>query len=592
MCFPLAAAGGPLGLPDSARPGAVRPEEVGRPTIPQKPAEPLLEIPAVIDRPLEVEEGPVVVVSQFRLTEARDLPKHDVRVSEIEALLSEQAAQRPEGFTMGQLQEVANQVTAYYRQRGLILAQATLPVQTIEAGVVDIQVFEGKLGRVLAEGNEIYDAVLLQLPFKGLIGEPITKKTIETALLTLTDYPGLTVFGVFQPGQQVGTADIVLRVQEEKRFDIAFRVDNHGLAETGRLRFRPTIEWNNVTATADKLTATVQQTYNPKNNDFLAFDYERYFGHGFQAGATFNRNKFDVAGEIGERQQVRGKTELHGLWLDRDWFRSRQFNLATRLALDLKQSRTFARGRLTNRDRLTILSLEGTMDHVDTRFRGIDFATVDYSRGFNDVFGAMGDPSSTAAKPSGAVKPSRRGGSGRFAGGQFDKVFATASRLQTLTPNTYLLARSEYQWSDDVLVPMEQYSVGGPDNVRAFPQAQFLLDRALFFSVELIQNMPFITDVEGPGNRTWGELIQLSAFYDHAIGRLNDPLQSEDDSYLNFRGAGVQVRFTLPGSIESRIMAAWELGGHTTDIERRMEGGRTANNDRYPQLWGDLTYRF
>jgi hemolysin activation/secretion protein len=143
--------------------------------------------------------------------------------------------------------------------------------------------------------------------------------------------------------------------------------------------------------------------------------------------------------------------------------------------------------------------------------------------------------------------------------------------------------RGEYQWSNDLLVAMEQYSVGGPDNVRAFPPAQQLLDRALFLSAEIIHRMPFVGDKPGPeifGNRTWGELVQISAFYDHAVGRLNDPLSSEPSGHINFKGAGLQLRLTSPGFIESRLMFAWEVGSDE------------ATNERRPQIWGDLTYRF
>jgi hemolysin activation/secretion protein len=431
---------------------------------------------------------------------------------------------------------------------------------------------------VLAEGNLMYKEALLKIPFKGLIGEPITKDTIESALLQLTDFPGLTVFGVFQPGQQVGTADIVLRVQEEKRLDIAFRIDNAGLQDTGRARFRPVVEWNNVTATADKLTLTVQQTYNPKNNSYMNVEYERFFGHGFQAGGFWDKNRFDVGGEFKD-QNITGKTVQLGGFIDKDWYRSRQFNLSSTFSLDHKVSETKTRGRFTNQDKLSVFGLGLQMDHVDTRFKGINFGTMEYSRAFNSFLNSMGDSEDAVQQPAG-LRPSRQGGSGTFAEGQFDKLLVTASRLQTVRPNTSLLVRAEYQWSNDLLVPLEQYSVGGPDNVRAYGPAEVLYDSALFFSAELIQNMPFITDVRAFGNRTWGELVQISAFYDHAVGRLNDPLDSEPDGYTNFKGAGVQLRFTLPGAIESRVMWAWRVGGDEAD------------NQRQPQLWGDLTYRF
>jgi hemolysin activation/secretion protein len=242
---------------------------------------------------------------------------------------------------------------------------------------------------------------------------------------------------------------------------------------------------------------------------------------------------------------------------------------------------TKTRNRFNNRDRLTVLSLEATFDNVDTRFRGINFATLELSHGFDDIFGAMGSTESALIKRAG-VRPSRRGGppNREFAAGQFSKMFVTASRLQTIRPGLSLLARTELQLTENILVPMEQYAIGGPDNVRAFPQTQFLADNALFFSFEFIQNMPFIGDVQAFGNRTWGELVQLSVFYDHAIGILKEPLAQDPQDHVNFKGAGIQMRFTLPGSLESRLMFTKEVGSDE------------AANGRGMQVWGDVTYRF
>jgi hemolysin activation/secretion protein len=536
-----------------------------------------MEIPPVIDRPFETDEGPRIAVRQFRLVDARDLPRFDIEVADVQALLDAKLAEKQE-YTIGQLQEVADAVTTFYREKGLILAQAVVPVQTVQAGVVDIQIYEGRLGRVLAEGNSMYSEELLRGPFAGLIGEPVTKDEIETALLTLSTYPGLTVFGVFQPGQQVGEADLVVRVQEEKRFDVSFRVDNHGLQDTGRARFRPVVEWNNITGTADRVMFTVQQTYRPKNNIYWAIDYDRYLPWGFHGGVSASRNRFDVGGEFAA-QKIQGETRLYSVWLERDWIRSRQMNLTSRLTYEHKYSETTTRDAFTNQDRLSVFSLEVTADQVDTRFKGINYGTIGYYRGVNDLFGAMGSSLEVSRRAAG-TRSSRQGGSGRFAAGQFDRLFLTASRLQTIRPTTSLLLRTEYQWSDDLLVPMEQYSIGGPDNVRAFPPAQALVDEALFLSVELIQNLPFIGDKPAFGNRTWGELVQISAFYDHAIGVLNDPLPSDPQGHENYKGAGVQARFTMPGFIEARLQFAWEVGSDE------------AENERSPQIWGDFTYRF
>lgn len=580
-------------VPDSARPGAIRPELDGRPTLPQQPPDAVfetpgsvLEVPAVIDRPFEIDDGPKVIVRSFRLIDAINLPGYGVSLAEMDVILQQQVNARPDGFTVGQLQLAADQITLYYRSKGLILAQAVVPVQTVDAGVVEIQVFVGTLGRVLVEGNQMYKESILYAPFANLVGEPVTQASIEAALLQLTDFPGLTVFGIFQPGQIVGTADIVLTVQGEDRFHFSYRVDSHGLPETGEYRFRPTFVWNNVTGAADRLNLSVQQTYNPKNNTFYSADYDRYLGWGITAGIGWNENTFDVGGDLAA-QEIRGATTQYSGYLNKSWIRSRQMNLSTRLGLTHKDSATTTRGRQTNQDKLTVVTFSSVFDNVDTRFRGINFATLDISQGFNDFLGSMGSSAAAEALEIGD-RPSRRGGpeDDRFAEGEFTKVFATASRLQTLNSNIglSLLARIEYQWSNDLLVPLEQYSVGGPDNVRAYPPAQQLLDRAAFYSLELIKNMPFIGAKPAFNNRSWGEVVQLSMFYDFAVGRLNKPLTSNVQEgvggYVNFRGAGIQARFTLPGLIESRIMMARRLG----DTE--------ADNGRTNQYWVDFTYRF
>jgi hemolysin activation/secretion protein len=595
---------GPLGLPDSARPGAVRPQAEILPEKPVASNDDMVDIPAVIDRPFDIEEGPYVVVKEFRLLDAEDLPKFGVSVDEIQSTILEKLkeGQPEQGFSIGNLQEVADEVTRYYRAKGLILSTAVIPVQTVASGIVDVQIFVGRLGRVLAESHEKYSEKVLRKPFLGLIGEPVTQEGIEAALLTLTDFPGLSVFGVFQPGQKVGEADIVLKVQEEKWYDVAYRADNHGLQETGRNRFRTTIDWNNPTGGADKVTATIQQTYNPKNNEYWSLDYERYLGRGYTFGLNTFKNRFDIGG-VFSANQIAAESTNRSIYFEKSFIRSRQNNLSSKLSMTQKTSRTTTSSAQTNIDRLAVLELEFNFDSVDTfhPFRslaklidkktsdtfggGLNFATITYSRGFNNILGAMGSSGDQLAGPA-TSRTSRRGNQAtEFAEGQFDKLSANYQRLQLITKNQSLLFKSEFQWSNDVLAPLEQYSVGGPENVRGFPDAQGLFDRAYFISFEYIFNAPFIADKLAFNNRTWGELLQFSVFYDFATSQQNDALDTATDrntsgSWVTYKSVGMGLRFNLPGSIDSRLMWATEMGA------------ATPNDGRQSHIWGDFTYSF
>ena len=603
LIYSAPVAAGPLGLPDSARPGAVRPE-VKAP--PEQIAEPIgseseLDIPAMIDRPFDIEEGPYVFVQQFRLLDAEDFPEHGVSIDEVMVLLERRRQEQPErGFSIGELQEISDNVTRYYRSKGLILSTAVLPVQTVADGVVEIQIFVGRLGRVIAESNEDYSEDVLRRPFLKLIGQPVTQQSIESALLTLTDYPGLSVFGVFQPGQKVGEADIILKVQEEKWYDVAYRADNHGLQETGRNRFRTVVDWNNPFGLGDRITATYQQTYNPKLNDYWALDYAVFLGDSYQFNIGTYKNRFDIGGEFA-LNQISAETTVDTVGIEKSFVRSRQENLALKLYLDRKRSITTTTGLQTNQDKVTVFRLEGNYDSVDTyhpfrpifnAFRkepdnfggGLNFATLTVSRGFNDLFGAMGSNADQLGL-GGGFRSSRRGGSGRFAEGQFTKVEANYQRLQLMTKTTSLLLRTEFQWAKDMLIPQEQYSVGGPENVRGFPDAQGLFDRAYFISLEYIFNAPFFADKPAFYNRTWGEVLQLSVFYDLATAQQNDALDTAQDrntsgSWVTYRSWGLGLRFNIPGMIDSRLMYANGLGPESPD------------NGRGGQIWGDFTYSF
>ena len=128
---------------------------------------------------------------------------------------------------------------------------------------------------------------------------------------------------------------------------------------------------------------------------------------------------------------------------------------------------------------MSVFTLSADYDSVDTfslsndpndAGGGINFAFLQFSHGVNNLWNSMGSPAEAENLPI-RVQPSRSEGppGGRFAAGKFNKIFASYTRLQTIRRNHSLLFRSEYQWTKDILVPMEQYSIGGPDNLRAFP---------------------------------------------------------------------------------------------------------------------------
>ncbi|MCC7411216.1 MAG: ShlB/FhaC/HecB family hemolysin secretion/activation protein [Gammaproteobacteria bacterium] len=549
---------------------------------PPAPGADVFAVPPVIDRPLDIDEGEKIVVQRFELDNVVERPEFGITLDQLQAIVEAKRAERPEGFTVGRLQEVATAVTQFYRAQGLILAQAYIPTQDVADGIVHVAVLEGRLGRVLTEGNKQYSAKLLEQPFESLIDQPVTKEQMEQVLLSVTDYPGVSLFGVFQPGQLVGTADLVLKVQDERRVDARVTADNHGLPETGQRRYRLEVDINNVTKAADKLSLTTQFTARPRDAFFWRAAYERplWFDPSYKLSASFDENKFDVLGAFRKLQSWSGTRNAH-LALEKTFIRSRQRNLYGKIDLARKRALTKQRGREQSVDNLTELALEVNYDSVDARFAGLNFAQLQLTHGFNELFGAMGGQGTVSMA---SVPPSRRGESGRFATGDFDKLFLSYQRLQALSiiseklAQHSMLLRLEGQYSSDLLTPLEQFSIGGPTSVRAFQPAEALFDKGYFASLEWIINAPLIHDRPSPfGNRTWGELLRLHLFYDRAYGVLNDPLPSENESQL-YDGAGFAISFDNPNEFSFRITLAHPI------FEPQPQNGKD------PQAWVDLTW--
>ncbi len=573
--FLFSVAGSAFSAPPSLTPGGVQPDFQRR-SVPAAPDTGSFPIPPVIDRPLGVDEGQRIAVNAFVLEGVVDQPGAGISESDIQTLVEKMRLEQEGRLTIGRLQEVANEVTRYYRSAGFILAQAYIPEQTVQNDRVVIRVLEGTLAAVKVEGNSQYSANILRLPFKGLIGSSVQKERLESALLYLTDTPGLNAFGVFKPGDEVGGTNLVLNVQQEKRFEGAISGDNYGIDTTGELRATAEGHWNNVSGVGDRLSASVSQTFDPSDSTFASLDYRRPFmGPANSFGIGASRNNYEI-GQDFTVLGVDGTTDKIYVDVRRSFVRSRNLNAYGLLEFN-RQSANVELGPDEFEDNLSVGVIELGFDSIDTRFSGINQGSIRYSHGFDDFLGSM-DEDGDVGESAGAL---RLNGNGNRVSGRFDKVRLSLARLQGVTQNNSLLFRAEGQYAADSLSSLEQMGIGGPNSVRAYPVNEYLFDKAAFGSVEWIMNAPGFAGKPAFANRTWGEILQVSAYFDIAHGELNSPGQFEVQDDLSIHGAGGAVQLTLPGQFFARL-----------DVATQTSGEDTIGNGRDPQYWLSAKYDF
>ena len=581
------AASGIMSIAAAQPPPPVSPPGGVLPPTPQSTQPPVtspsnpLAIPGVNERPLGLTEGPRIVVKTFALERATDLPKYGVRVSEARKVLDTAIAQQPaEGYTINQLQAIAGRVADYYHKKGLVLAQAFIPAQKVIDGRVVVEVLIGTLRTVKVQGNKWYSNRTLLRPFRNLIGQPVDKDSVESALLTVAGYPGVSAFGVLGAGSELGSTDLTLRVEREKRVGLDVSVDNEGVAVSGQYRTQVGVTVNDPLGFADQLQLSGMYEFDPSTGS----------EHGVYGGAAYSlpiftprdslqfsyyTNTYVVGGLSSELQVAnpKGNSEIGEFGYRHQFAPSRLGSASLGLAFDLKRATFDANGTEEFSDPLTTMHVDFNWNRIDTRFDGVNQVFASYEHGFKNVLGSLGDYDLNAEPP----HASREGASG-----DFDKGVISLQRLQRITSNISLLVRAQGQETNDLLVSLEQLSIAGPDAVRAYSVADVLVDKGAIGTAELIVGAPGFSNRPAFAGRNWGEELQFSLFVDYAAGWLNNYAQapSSTQQYVNLGGWGGAVQFNVPGHFFARVDVA-------TPITARVPG-----NGRDPQYFFRLGVSF
>ena len=110
-----------------------------------------------------------------------------------------------------------------------------MPPQHVENGDITIRVLEGRIARVLVEGNHTYTKRQLTAPFARLTQEPVAyRPDLEHALLVLNRLPNLEVTAVVRKGVEPDTVDVVLQVKDRRTADLGLDFDDFGNPAIGQ----------------------------------------------------------------------------------------------------------------------------------------------------------------------------------------------------------------------------------------------------------------------------------------------------------------------------------------------------------------------
>lgn len=489
----------PLPTPDLLPP----PEELLQP--PTAPAPPQQQLPDNVPGTISVERFEFEGNTAFTDEQLRD---------ELEKL---NLTGRP--ITFAELLQARSAITKRYTDEGYITSGALIPPQTLEGGVVRIQIVEGELEEINVAGTNRLNDNYIRSRIDIATRKPLNVNKLLESLQLLQLNPLIaTVSAELSAGSRAGSSLLDVTVTEANSFSHQFILDNGRTPSVGTFRRQVNLNEGNVLGLGDGLNLAYTNT-----DGSNAFDGSYTIPFNARNGTitfAYSRTSSNIIEPPFDQVDIEA--------------RSRNYEVSVRQPLILTPTREFALGLSANRQEsdTTLLNVPfplspGANEQGQTRINAIRFFQDWTQRDAQQVFAArsqfslgIGERATVNDEP-----PDSR----------FFAWRGQAQWLRQFAPDTLLLVRGDVQLASRALLPLEQFGLGGIESVRGYRQDALLSDNGAFASVEFRVPVYRLPNQQG--------VLQLAPFIDVGTTWNSSGREAPDPSTLVSAGMGLRFQF-------------------------------------------------
>ena len=459
--------------------------------------------------------------------------------------------------TLLEVFDIAGAIQKLYRDNDYVFTRVVVPAQSIEGGVVRIEVIEATIEAVSVE--EPQDPVgpvtaLVEDMIQPLIG--LTNPTgafLERTLLNINEIPGMRrATAVPQAGAsgQRGALALFINVERDP-FEAIIFGDNRQVPGVGRGIIGGQATFNSWSRAGDTTTISYFNSFgyltdseSPPGDggvgdlderNTIQIEHSRYVGRDgaqIKGRVLYSRSRpGDDLATIG----LEGETLVAGVEVNYPLYRTRQIALTGAIGVDLYNSETDVSNGAFNiaDDRLRL---------AFARFDGLVRDSLGYTK--FTIEGRQGLDVFNASDPDTDNSLSRNDGRG-----DFSTLKASVERLLEINDDLSLFLRASGQISANPLLASEEFAIGGLTFGRGFDPSEFTGDDGFGLSAEFrygqtIELMDFLLDAE------------FYAFADY--GLISNKGQGQPGTE-DIASAGGGVRLFLPDQYVLGIEAAYPL---------------------------------
>ncbi|QDL56210.1 ShlB/FhaC/HecB family hemolysin secretion/activation protein [Rhodoferax aquaticus] len=414
---------------------------------------------------------PVAQVRAYSVVDNTLLPQ-----ASIDAVL----ASRTGTLSFADIQKSAQLLQEAYRQAGYGAVVVQIPEQNLSAGVVKLEVVEGRLSYVNVTGLNVLgkDNILRSLPALQLKATP-QLHALDRELLMANESPAKFTRVVFQPGEKRGEIEALAIVEEHMPLKWQTSLDNTGNDATGRYRLALSYQNPNVADTDSVLS--VRATTSPTDSSQVGlmsaslrvplYDYKTFLEWSAMVSNTKNSPNTTPAGEL------RFSGEGASMGVRAIWMVPTLGEYKQQAAVGVESRRS------KNSCSLGSFGAAG----CGTAAASVDVFPLTLGYGVqkpNVWLGAVQWVQSLPLDPAGsddahfaAVRPGAKS--------DYGYLKANGQGVVGLTERWSLAWRVEGQASAQVLVSAEQFGAGGASSVRGYQERALFGDSGAAASLEL-----------------------------------------------------------------------------------------------------------
>lgn len=515
---------------NSVRPPIEEPANKPKPDITVEPRQPT-GVPST--------GGTAVTVKTVRLTGS--VP---AGLDKITPLL--QAAQDKQ-LTLGQMQQLAEQITGILRGEGYLVAYAYLPAQQIKDGELTIAVVAGQYGKIIIEGNSRLSQDRLHAFFGAQrTGAFIEQGALERALLLTSDLAGVHIKAALRPGSAPGTADLVLTVQEDRLVSGSVYSDNWGNKASGEWRLGLETQLNGSLGQGETIRLGGLLTQQDLIHNYHLDYHQALGGSGLALNLGHSRLDYQL-GDSYRELGATGQATTDSAALEYPLLRSRQANLSLSLGYEHKRLEDSIDSAGTDSRKHSQAAQIGLNGNRSDGWGGggVSQYSVTYS------FGHLGiDDSDTKTIDDTYTHTA----------GSYRKGLVTLQRAQYLAPALSLYLQGSGQWSNKNLDSSEKLYLGGATGVRAYNQSEGGGDQGYLLSAELRWRIP----ARNKGTQN----LSLASFVDYGSVQANKNTWSgAGDNRKSLAGAGLGLLWQPQNDLNLRLDYAWKMGSRAADSD-------------------------